>query len=368
MPMETFIEAFFDEKINLKEGVDMHEMLRKHRKELFKFCFTPNHAKFFLSKFLVQAVMHTKLYDFDDVSTTYNLGNDFYNAFLGDSMVYTSAIFNDTEGSESLEVAQVNKMDIVAKKIELKPGDKHLDIGCGWGTFVIHCARHYGTDSFGLTIAKEQVEYANDTLKKIQGEWDGKDRAKIKLMDYRDIPPEKYDKITCLEMAEHVGVKNFQKFMRQVKGLLKDDGLFYLQICGLRPTWCFEDFVWGLFMARYIFPAADASCPISWVTTQLEQAGFEVHSVENVSVHYTKTILDWYNNWIKNEQKMLAKYKARMYRIWLVFLAWSVLVGEQGTSQCYQIVCNKNMNDYDRTVWRGNDIANYFLKYWRSQK
>jgi len=78
MPMETFIEAFFDEKINLKDGVDMHEMLRKHRKELFKFCFTPTHAKFFLSKFLVQAVMHTKLYDFDDVSTTYNLGNDFF--------------------------------------------------------------------------------------------------------------------------------------------------------------------------------------------------------------------------------------------------------------------------------------------------
>jgi len=310
----------------------------------------------------VQAVMHTKLYDFDDVSTTYNLGNDFYNAFLGDSMVYTSGIYSDREGTDTLEQAQENKMNIVARKINMKPGDKHLDIGCGWGTFVAYCAKHYGTDSFGVTIAKEQVDYSKDKLKKDKDE-DHKNRVDVKLLDYRDIPDKKgeYDKITCLEMAEHVGVKNFQKFMRQVKGLLKDDGLFYLQICGLRPTWHFEDFVWGLFMARYIFPAADASCPVSWVVTQMEQAGFEVHSVENVSVHYCKTIFDWYNNWKRNEKEMTRK-SLRMYRIWLVFLAWSILIGEQGTSQCYQLVANKNMNNYDRTVWRGKDLANYFLK------
>jgi len=165
MPMETFIEAFFDEKINLKEGVDMHEMLRNHRSDLFKFSFTQNHIKFFLSKFLVQAVMHTKLYDFDDVSTTYNLGNDFYNAFLGESMVYTSGIYSDRNGTDTLEQAQENKMNIVARKINMKPGDKHLDIGCGWGTFVAFCAKNYGTDSFGVTIAKEQVDYSKDTLK-----------------------------------------------------------------------------------------------------------------------------------------------------------------------------------------------------------
>jgi len=367
MPIETWIEAFFDAKINLKDGVDLHDMFREHRKDLFKFCFTQNHIKFFLSKFLIQAIMHTKWWDFEDVSTTYNLGNDFYHAFLGDSMVYTSAIFDDKEGSESLEKAQENKMNIVARKINLKPGDKHLDIGCGWGTFVMHCAREYGTDSFGITIAKEQVSYAQDSIKKGKAGNDH-DRAKVELMDYRDIPQSQYDKITCLEMAEHVGVKNFQKFMRQVKGLLKDDGLFYLQICGLRPTWHFEDFVWGLFMARYIFPAADASCPISWVTTQLEQAGFEVHSVENVSVHYTKTIHDWYLNWKRNEKEMVEKYKLRLYRIWLTFLGWSILVGEQGTSQCYQIVSNKNLNDYDRSIWRGEDLANYFLRFIQSKK
>jgi len=339
-------------------------MLRNHRKQLFKICFTKNHVEFFLRKFLLQAIMHNKAWDFEDVATTYNLGNDFYNAFLGESMVYTSGVFSDHEGSESLEQAQVNKMNIVAKKISMKPGDKHLDIGCGWGTFVLHCAHKFHTDSFGITIAKEQVSYAQDSIKKLDN---GKAKARVELMDYREIPHELYDKITCLEMAEHVGVKNFQKFMRQVNGLLKDDGLFYLQICGLRPTWHFEDFVWGLFMARYIFPAADASCPISWVTTQMEQAGFEIHSVENISVHYTKTIHDWYLNFKNKEKEMVEKYTSKMYRIWLLFLAWSVLIGEQGTSQCYQIVANKNRNEYDRKVWRGNDLSNHLLKLHQSE-
>jgi len=315
-------------------------------------------------------VNHSKKWDFDDVSKTYNLGNDFYNWFLGDSMVYTSAIYKDNEASESLEEAQVNKMDVVARKIDLRPGEKHLDIGCGWGTFIMHCAKNYGSDSYGVTIAQEQVDHANDKMKKGELVGDAKERCEIELRDYRDlkVPEKLYDKITCLEMAEHVGVKNFQKFMRQVKGLLQDDGLFYLQICGLRPSWHFEDLVWGLFMAKYIFPAADASCPISWVNTQMEQAGFEIHSVENVSVHYTETIHRWYKNWVNNEKAILEKgYKVRLYRIWLTFLGWSVLIGEQGTSQCYQIVANKNRSEYNRTIWRGRDLVNYLLDAIRNE-
>jgi len=176
------------------------------------------------------------------------------------------------------------------------------------------------------------------------------------------IPNEKYDKITCLEMAEHVGVKNFQKFMRQVKGLMTDEGLFYLQICGLRPSWQFEDLVWGLFMAKYIFPAADASCPISWVTCELEQAGFEIHSVENVSTHYVETIHRWYFNWLTNEKEMVDKYGERLFRIWNVFLSWSVIIGNQGTSQCYQIVANKNLSEYNRRQWMGRDLANDYIR------
>ena len=110
------------------------------------------------------------------------------------------------------------------------------------------------------------------------------DRVKVLVDDYRNLPVEKYDKITCLEMAEHVGIKNFQKFLLQVRGMLKDDGIFYLQIAGLRRPWQFEDLVWGLFMGKYIFPGADASCPLGFVVDQAERAEFEVHRVENCGV------------------------------------------------------------------------------------
>jgi len=212
------------------------------------------------------------------------------------------------------------------------------------------------------TISKQQVKWAKEQIKK-DTDSGVYYNANLEYMDYRNIPSsDRYDKITCLEMAEHVGVKNFQTFCRQVKDLLNDDGLFYLQICGLRPSWHFEDLIWGLFMAKYIFPGADASCPVSWVTTQLEQAGFEIHSVENVSIHYTVTIYKWYRNWIEKEKEMKEAYGERLYRVWLVFLGWSVLIGEQGTSQCYQIVANKNLNEFKRRQYLGNDLANYVLK------
>jgi len=206
-------------------------------------------------------------------------------------------------------------------------------------------------------------------IKKIKEGDAGNGNSKIEYCDYRDIDLKViYNKITCLEMAEHVGVKNFQKFVRQVKGSLSDDGLFYLQICGLRPSWQFEDLVWGLFMAKYIFPAADASCPISWVSTKLEHAGFEVHSIENVTTHYVETIHRWYLNWNKNEKSIVNKYTERAYRVWNVFLAWSVIIGSQGGSQCYQIVLNKNLSEFNRRKFMGSDLANILLRSLRLKK
>ena len=146
------------------------------------------------------------------------------------------------------------------------------------------------------------------------------DKVNVIVDDYRNLPAEKFDKITCLEMAEHVGIKNFQKFLLQVRSMLKDDGIFYLQIAGLRRAWQYEDLVWGLFMAKYIFPGADASCPLGFVVSQAERAGFEVHRVENCGVHYSVTIHKWYENWKRNEAAIVAKYGQRWYRMWMMFL------------------------------------------------
>lgn len=199
-------------------------------------------------------------------------------------------------------------------------------------------------------------------------------RTTFWCMDYRDIPTNvgvQYDKISCIEMAEHVGVKNFQDFLVQVRSLLKDDGIFLLQIAGLRRAFqvicfrymlllftvfvdmcCFysqyEDLVWGLFMAKYIFPGADASMPLNWVVGQLELAGFEVAQVDNIGIHYSLTLKRWYDNWVFNKDKVVEKHGERWYRIFHFFLAWSTYIAGTGAATCYQITCHKNINAFDR--------------------
>jgi len=341
IPMEILYESYMAEKLDFKQ--DLHETFLR-RNQLFRFCFTWGDVKFYFREFLGQNVSHTVESDRGDIAHVYNRGNDFYNWFLGPSMTYTSGIFRSPD--ETLEVAQERKLETVCKYVQMKPGDKHLDIGCGWGPLIVHAAKNYGTQSTGITLAKEQAEWAN----KRAADNGVADKVKVIVDDYRNLPVEKYDKITCLEMAEHVGIKNFQKFLLQVKGMLKDDGIFYLQIAGLRRPWHFEDLVWGLFMGKYIFPGADASCPLGFVINQAERAEFEVHRVENCGVHYGLTIRKWYENWKRNEAAIVAKYGQRWFRMWMVFLGWSVIVGGQGGSTVFMITMTKNIKNDKHTV------------------
>ena len=339
IPMELAYEAYMDETLDFKG--DVLETLRR-RNQLFRFCFTKNDAKFYMREFMGQNLGHSVEADHGDIAHVYDRGNDFYNWFLGETMVYTSGVFRDQD--ESLEIGQRRKLETVSQYVQLEPGDKHLDLGCGWGTLVNHAAKHHGTTSTGVTLAQEQVAWAKQVAER-EGTTDD---VRWIVDDYRNIPAEKYDKITCLEMAEHVGIKNFQKFLLQVRSMLEDDGIFYLQIAGLRRAWQFEDLVWGLFMAKYIFPGADASCPLGFVVDHAERAGFEVHRVENCGVHYSLTIEKWYENWQRNEEEIVAKYGERWFRMWTFFLAWSALIAAQGSSTVFMITLTKNIqNDKD---------------------
>src|SRR6185503_1753391 len=146
-------------------------------------------------------------------------------------------------------------------------------------------------------------------------------------------------------------VKNLVSFYEQVRELLTDEGLFLLQWTGLRRGLRPEDLIWGLFMAKYIFPGADASlCPAPMLAT-MEKAGWETYSVENLSIHYSWTIDLWRRNWISNEAAIKKAYGERWYRIWIFFLTWSKIIGEQGNAACFQVVLNKNMDGFDRTRW-----------------
>jgi cyclopropane fatty-acyl-phospholipid synthase-like methyltransferase len=341
IPMEVLYEAYMAEKLDFKE--DVYEVMRS-RNRLFRFCFTWGDIKFYFKDFLAQNVTHDLARDRADIAPVYDRGNDFYQWFLGEGMVYTSGIFRDPE--ESLDVAQERKLDLICRSVQMKPGDRHLDIGCGWGPLITHAAQHYGAVSTGITLAEEQARWAVDRARRAGVA----DRVEVIVDDYRNLAAERYDKITCVEMAEHVGIKNFQSFLLQVKSMLEDDGVFYLQIAGLRRAWQYEDLVWGLFMAKYVFPAADASCPLGFVVSQAERAGFEVHRVENCGPHYAVTIGKWYENWQRSRDAVVARYGERWFRKWTLFLAWSRLIGAQGSSALFMITLTKNIKNDKASV------------------
>ena len=248
VPILTLYEAYFSGEISLAKGDDGAELdlltVLYRREEYVRYVIEWDHVVFFFTKFIPELLKHTRSQDVEQVREHYDRGDDFYAAFLGETMVYTSGIFNDEE--DTLEQAQVNKLNLVAQKIHLQQGDVHLDLGCGWGTLIAHFAQQYGTDSTGITLGRNQTEWANNKCKKAAVD----SRARALCMDYRDTPAAKtadgkYDKITCLEMSEHVGVKYYGRFCTQVYDMLKDDGVFFLQIAGLRKAWQFEDFNWG---------------------------------------------------------------------------------------------------------------------------
>jgi sphingolipid C9-methyltransferase len=349
VPMTKLIEDYIHERLDI-DG-DFRAFIRE-RQTVADYKLVGDHFKFMFTNFLPEVLIHSQEQDVRIGREHYDRGNDFFSWFLGPRMIYTSGFF--TSPNQNLEQGQDQKMRLVAEKLHLAKGEKYLDIGCGWGTLVATAAKEYGVDATGITIAEKGAAFGNQRI----AEYGVADKARVLILDYRDIPKQTYNKISCLEMAEHVGVKNFQKFMGQIYGRLADDGLFYLQIAGLRAKkgalgFHFEDLVWGLFMNKYIFPGADASMPLSFVVKHMEQAGFEIHSVENVGIHYSLTISHWYDNWMKNRAEVTKVYGEWWFRVWQVFLAWSVEIAAQGSSTCFQVVCNKNLDAFQRVNFVG---------------
>ncbi|KAI5279188.1 Sphingolipid C9-methyltransferase 2, partial [Ascosphaera aggregata] len=349
---------YFDGKVDFK-GDALEVMEYRHDWAAFKF--TMGLYKFFLTGMIPEVIMHTQsqgqLYpyirktdfttDEEQVREHYDRGDDFYSWFLGPRMVYTSGIISDVNREETLEELQDNKLAIVCEKVGLKPGDTVLDLGCGWGTFAKYASIHYGAHVTGITLGRNQTAWGNKSL---QNANIPESQSKILCADYRDTPsiPGGYKKITCLEMAEHVGIRHFSTFLAQVYDMLDDDGVFFLQYAGLRKSWQYEDLIWGLFMNKYIFPGADASTPLGFVVDRLEAAGFEIKGIDTIGVHYSATLWRWYRNWLGNREKVEAKYGKRWFRIWEFFLAYSTITSRQGGATCFQITLVKNLNSTHR--------------------
>ncbi|KAG7007193.1 GMC oxidoreductase [Physcia stellaris] len=344
IPMETFHEMYFEGAVDFKG--DALEIM-EYRHDWANFRFTISLFKYFFTGMIPEVIMHTRSQDEEQVRDHYDRGDDFYGWFLGPRMIYTSGIVSDINKEESLEQLQDNKLAVVCEKIGIKPGDTMLDIGCGWGTLAKFASTNYGAQATGVTLGRNQTAWGNNALRKAGVD---ESQSRILCMDYRDIPVPQggYKKITCLEMAEHVGIRHFSTFLTQVYDMLDDDGVFFLQIAGLRKCWQYEDLIWGLFMNKYVFPGADASTPLGWFVDKLEGAGFEVKGLDTIGVHYSATLWRWYRNWIGNREKVEAKYGKRWFRIWEYFLAYSTIISRQGSATCYQIVLVKNINSTHR--------------------
>jgi cyclopropane fatty-acyl-phospholipid synthase-like methyltransferase len=354
IPMTTLFEAYLDGEVDIP---DMDAFLDA-RDRIVTYSLTMEHVKQLVTRMIPEWTIHSMNQDKRIVREHYDRGNDFFEAFLGDRMVYTAGFFTKSDESETLEQAQDNKIDLVCRKLMTRPGDELLDIGCGWGTLAMYSAKHFGVKSTGITIAEKQTEFGNARIAKAGLS----DKAKIECLDYRALPNKQFDRIVSLEMVEHVGIKNLAKYFDIVRDHLKDDGLFLLQFCGLRrgadqgvpPVGLrAEDMIWGLFMNKYIFPGADASLPLSDMCKYMEKAGFDIHSAENISIHYSVTIKRWHDNWMKNKPAILAAYGERWYRMWHLFLAWSWRIGAQGNSECFQIVAHKNLDHFNRKIFIG---------------
>jgi cyclopropane fatty-acyl-phospholipid synthase-like methyltransferase len=351
VPMSDLYEAYIESRIDIP--ADKWDAFFAARHNLVSFKLTPGHFKWAATNFFPEALIHSKSQDSRIVGEHYNRGNDFFSWCLGEAMVYTAAWYETPE--TSLEDAQYKKIDRCCEKLELKKGETLLDIGCGWGTFVARAAREFGAKTLGVTLAQEQVDFGTDRIKKYGVE----DLAKVKVCDYRNVRGT-FDKIVSLEMVEHVGIKNLDTYFAKVHDLLEDDGLFVLQWTGIRglnnPQNPFtalslrnEDLIWALFMARYIFPGADASLPLSGMLRAAEDAGFEILDVENMSSHYIRTLRAWRDHWVSNKEAVIKAYGERWYRLWYFFLHWSALIGDQGTGFTYQVTMHKNHEKFDRT-------------------
>jgi len=327
--LETYIET---------GNGDMNEIIEGHK-------YPPVFGKIELGRYLRTWFAGTIFHDTDQDASylpeAYNKGDDWFEATLGEPMVYTGAIY--TGPNETMWSAQLNKLEFIAHALGVKKGDKALEIGAGWGRLSNHLASK-GADVTGVVMASDQQAYGTGMAKKL-----GNKNVEIKLKNFFHLEdaPKTYNVISSVEMAEHVGIRNYHKFLRKVHELLADDGTFYLQVAGLPRGYGegynhYEDLIWGMFMDEHVFPGADASCPMGWVVTHLEQAGFEVQNVHNLGNHYSKTLYHWQLTWEAKKDTIVKAYGERSWRRWRVFLAWSVRIARRGGSTVQFITATKS--------------------------
>jgi cyclopropane-fatty-acyl-phospholipid synthase len=279
---------------------------------------------------------HTKRGDREAIQHHYDVSNEFYQLWLDPHMVYSCGYFK--KESDSLETAQLQKLDHICTKLRLAPGDRFLDIGCGWGALAIRAAAKYGVDATGITLSENQHRLANERIR----EAGLQDRCRVLLQDYRDAAGEgTYDKIASVGMFEHVGLRNLPMYFSTVRRLLKDRGLFLNHgITSMDTRNRAVGLGAGEFIGRYVFPQGELP-HLHLVVHDMADQHLEIHDVEGLRPHYAKTLGYWSDNFEARMKEAVESAGERTARIWRVYLAGCAHAFEQGWISIYQILATK---------------------------
>ena len=281
--------------------------------------------------------LHSKKQDRNAIQYHYDVSNAFYRLWLDERMVYSCAYFRT--GDEDIDTAQVQKLDHICRKLRLKPGDRLLDIGCGWGALVIHAAQNYGVDATGVTLSDNQLALAAERIRAAGLEG----RCRVRLQDYRDIDGEGlFDKVSSVGMFEHVGLKNLPVYFATIRRLLADGGIAMNHgITAVDSENREVGMGLGEFVDKYVFPHGELP-HISLVLKEMAGAKLEVMDVETLRLHYAKTLSHWSRRLEANLEAVREHAGDKRARIWRLYLAGCAHAFEQNWVTIHQVLATKS--------------------------
>lgn len=282
--------------------------------------------------------MHTLGRDRAAISHHYDVGNDFYALVLGESMAYSCAYWTSSDPSYQLADAQFDKLDLICRKLDLQPGQRLLDVGCGWGSMALHAAQHYGVEVVGVTLSTEQATFARKRI----SDAGFTDRVEIRLQDYREVVDGPFDAISSIGMAEHVGSTQYRRYAEVLYGLLRPRGRLLNHQISRRPAP--GSYRLDPFIDAYVFPDGELA-PVGTTVSLLEAAGFEVRDVQALREHYALTLRQWVSRLERRWADAVRLTSPGRARVWRLYMAASALAFEQNKIGVNQVLAVRTAPD-----------------------
>jgi cyclopropane-fatty-acyl-phospholipid synthase len=278
----------------------------------------------------LEGLRHSRTRDAEAIQHHYDVSNRFYELLLGPAMTYTCAVYESDDTTQ--EEAQANKYDLVARKLDLQPGMRLLDVGCGWGGMVRHAVKHYGVTALGVTLSAEQASWAQQEIKR-QGL---EASAEVRYSDYRDVVEDGFDAVSSIGLTEHIGVANYPAYFEFLRSKLRPGGRL-LNHSITRPNNYHPPRVRGGFIDRYVFPDGELT-GVGRIISDLQNAGLEPRHEENLREHYGRTCTAWCDNLVTNWYACVAEAGEATAKVWGMYLAGSRLGFERRQIELHQVL------------------------------